>query len=165
MVHLALGEAIFVPRGSDRLGEHRGLGITSLAYKVSPQDTEGNLFVIEQTMLARGGPPRHLHLAQDEWFYPLEGEFIVEVNGKTERLTPGDALLAPRKVVHSWAYVGDGVGRILIAFSPAGKMESFFRETTKANAMPPQEPELWRAHDMVLVGPPLLRGPQDDLQR
>jgi hypothetical protein len=43
----------------------------------------------------------------------------------------------------------------LIAFMPAGKMESFFREVTQANAMPPQDPELWRAHGMELVGPPL----------
>jgi quercetin 2,3-dioxygenase len=155
VVHPAGGEAIYVPARSDRFGESRGLGITSLAYKIAPQDTGGSLFVIEQTMLARGGPPRHMHLAQEEWFYPLEGEFVVEVNGRTRRLMPGDSLLAPREIVHSWAYVGDGPGKILIAFSPAGKMESFFRETTKANAMPPRDPELWRTHDMVLVGPPL----------
>jgi hypothetical protein len=43
----------------------------------------------------------------------------------------------------------------LIVFTPAGKMEAFFREVTKANAMPPQDPALWRAHGMELVGPPL----------
>jgi hypothetical protein len=40
-------------------------------------------------------------------------------------------------------------------FTPAGKMEAFFREVTKANAMPPQDAELWRAHGMELLGPPL----------
>jgi hypothetical protein len=44
---------------------------------------------------------------------------------------------------------------MLIVFSPAGKMEAFFREVTKANAMPPQNPELWRAYGMELLGPPL----------
>ena len=44
---------------------------------------------------------------------------------------------------------------MLITFLPAGKMEAFFREVTKADAMPPQEPALWRAHDMELLGPPL----------
>jgi hypothetical protein len=34
-------------------------------------------------------------------------------------------------------------------------MESFFREVTKADAMPAQEPVLWRAHGMELLGPPL----------
>jgi hypothetical protein len=45
---------------------------------------------------------------------------------------------------------------MLITFMPAGKMEAFFREVTKANAMPPQDPQLWRAHGMELVGPPLV---------
>jgi hypothetical protein len=38
---------------------------------------------------------------------------------------------------------------------PAGKMEAFFREVTKTNAMPAQDPALWRAHGMEVVGPPL----------
>jgi quercetin 2,3-dioxygenase len=85
----------------------------------------------------------------------LEGEFLIEVGQERRRLQSGESLLAPRKVPHVWAYVGDGQGRILIAFMPAGKMEAFFREVTKANAMPPQDPHLWRAHGMELVGPPL----------
>ena len=70
-------------------------------------------------------------------------------------MKPGDSLLAPRQVPHVWAYVGDTIGRMLIAFMPAGKMEAFFREVTKVNAMPPQNPELWQAHGMALMGPPL----------
>jgi hypothetical protein len=65
------------------------------------------------------------------------------------RLRPGDSLLAPRKVPHVWAYVGDTFGKILIVFTPAGKMEAFFREVTKADAMPPQDPGLWRARHGV----------------
>jgi quercetin dioxygenase-like cupin family protein len=145
----------FVPHGGDRFSEKRGLGITTLAFKVASEDMENRLFVIEQTMHAKGGPPRHLHLAQDEWFYPLEGEFVAEVGEEHFQLTPGDSLLAPRNVPHVWAYVGDGTGRILIAFSPAGQMQAFFKETTKANAMPPQDPALWEAHGMQLLGPPM----------
>jgi len=44
---------------------------------------------------------------------------------------------------------------MLIAFMPAGQMETFFREVTKANAMPPQNPAVWEAHGMALLGPPL----------
>ena len=159
-----------------------------------PQDSHG-LFVIENTFHAKGGPARHLHYHQDEWFYSIEGEFILEVGDQRLRLRTGDSLLAPRKMPHVWAYVGnvgkvgnqDGEnsnapadsasgsvlgnalsntpgntpgnapdrGRILIAFMPAGKMEAFFREVTKADAMPPQDPELWRVHGMELLGPPL----------
>jgi hypothetical protein len=34
-------------------------------------------------------------------------------------------------------------------------MPAFFREVTKANAMPPQDLALWQAHGMELLGPPL----------
>jgi mannose-6-phosphate isomerase-like protein (cupin superfamily) len=140
--------------GEDRFGELRGLGISSIDFKVVPQDSTG-LFVLENTFHHKGGPARHLHYDQDEWFYILEGEFLFEVGPDKFRLKPGDSLLAPRRVPHVWAYVGDARGRILVAFMPAGKMESFFREVTKANAMPPQDPALWRAHGMELLGPPL----------
>lgn len=148
-------KAQFVARGEDRFGERRGLGITSLHVKVSAQDSDGGLFIIEQTMHDRGGPPRHFHHDQDEWFYALDGEFIVEVAQERFTLAPGDSLLAPRRVPHTWAYVGDGVGRLLVAFTPAGDMEAFFRDVAKANAMPTTEPALWRAHGMEVVGPPL----------
>jgi quercetin dioxygenase-like cupin family protein len=143
-----------VAAGEDRFGEQRGLGISAITFKVLPQDNNG-LFIIENSFQAKGGPARHLHVDQDEWFYAVEGEFMVEVGEDRIKLNPGDSLLAPRRVPHVWAYVGDTRGRMLIAFMPAGKMEAFFREVTKANAMPPQDPKLWRAHGMELLGPPL----------
>ena len=146
--------ALWVAAGEDRLGEQRGLGISVIAFKLLPQDSSG-LLVIENTFHVPGGPARHLHYDQDEWFYALEGEFVVEVGAERFSLQPGDSLLAPRQVPHVWAYVGATRGRMLIAFLPAGKMEAFFREVTKANAMPPQNPALWRAHGMELLGPPL----------
>lgn len=145
---------LFVAAGEDRFGEQRGLGVSTIAFKVVPNDTHG-LFIIENTFHTRGGPARHLHYDQDEWFYAVEGEFLIEVGQEQMRLRPGDSLLAPRRIPHVWAYVGEARGRILITFLPAGNMEAFFREVTRANAMPPLDPELWRAHGMELIGPPL----------
>jgi len=34
-------------------------------------------------------------------------------------------------------------------------MEAFFREVSKGNAMPPQDPAIWPAHGMELRGLPL----------
>ncbi len=149
-----LPPALRVAAGEDRFGEHRGLGISTIDFKVSPED-EGGLLILENTFHAKGGPARHLHYDQDEWFYAVEGEFIIEVGSERIRMKPGDSLLAPRKVPHVWAFIGDIRGRMLIAFMPAGKMEAFFREVTKANAMPQQDPALWRAYGMELLGPPL----------
>lgn len=145
---------IHVPAGRDRFGERRGLGISEINFKLVPRDAEGAL-IIENTFHRRGGPARHLHFEQDEWFYAIEGEFVVEVGAQRFELNAGDSLLAPRRMPHVWAFVGEGRGRMLISFLPAGQMEAFFRTVTQANAMPPQDPALWRAHGMELLGPPL----------
>jgi len=146
--------ALLIPAGEDRLGENRGLGISSIAFKVIPRDSR-DLFILENTFRAKGGPARHLHYHQDEWFYAAEGVFVVEIGEERFQLRPGDSLLAPRMVPHVWAYVGDKRGRMLIVFNPAGKMEAFFREVTKTDAMPPQDPKLWKDFGMELLGPPL----------
>jgi quercetin dioxygenase-like cupin family protein len=143
-----------VAADQDRFGEYRGLGVSAITFKVTPKDNQ-DVFIIENTFHEKGGPARHLHHDQDEWFYAVEGKFTMEVGQEKFTLSPGDSLLAPRKVPHVWAFTGGNRGKLLIAFMPAGKMEAFFREVTRANAMPPQDPALWRAHGMELLGPPL----------
>jgi quercetin dioxygenase-like cupin family protein len=150
-----LSRAVHVPAGQDRFGEHKGLGISTIDFKVSAEDSGGAVLVIENTNRAKGGPARHLHVGQDELFYVLEGEYLIEVGQERFNLKPGDSILAPRNAPHVWAYVGNALGRLLITFTPPGTMEAFFREVSKANAMPPQDPAFWRAHGMELLGPPL----------
>ena len=144
--------SLFLAAGQDQFAQHRGLGVSAILFKVSGSNS---LFVLENVFHQKGGPARHLHHGQDEWFYVLEGEFLIEIGEERRRLHPGDSIFAPRKVPHVWAFVGEGRGRILVSFAPAGQMEAFFLEVTKANAMPPQDPALWRAHGMELLGPPL----------
>ena len=144
--------SLFLASGQDQFAQHRGLGVSAILFKVSGSK---GLFVLENVFHQKGGPAKHLHHGQDEWFYVLEGEFLIEVGEERRRLQPGDSIFAPRKVPHVWAFVGEGRGRILVSFAPAGQMEAFFLEVTKANAMPPQDPALWRAHGMELLGPPL----------
>jgi mannose-6-phosphate isomerase-like protein (cupin superfamily) len=145
---------VLVAVGEDRFSEHRGLGVSAIQFKVCPQDSDG-ILILENSFHAPGGPARHLHYEQDEWFYPVDGQFVVEVGDERFTVGPGDSLVAPRRVPHAWAFVGPAHGKILIAFNPAGKMEAFFREVTKTNQMPRQDAELWRSHGMELVGPPL----------
>jgi quercetin dioxygenase-like cupin family protein len=150
----ATSQVVLVPAGTDQLGEKHGLGVSAITFKVTPQDERG-VFILENTFHEKGGPARHLHFDQEEWFYTLEGEFILEVGTQRFTMKPGDSVLAPRMVPHVWAYTGNSHGRMLIAFMPAGKMVSFFRKVSQVDAMPPQEPALWKAHGMELLGPPL----------
>jgi len=46
-------------------------------------------------------------------------------------LAPGDSVLGPRRVPHAFAFVGNTTGKLLVGFTPAGKMEEFFRELEK----------------------------------
>ncbi len=145
---------IYVASGADRFGDERSLGISIIRFKVTSPD--GNSpFVLENEFHAPGGPPRHLHHDQDEWFYVVAGEFLMEVGDTRLTLRPGDSVLAPRRVPHVWACTGDGRGRIIVAFFPAGHMEAFFRATTPAQTMPKPDPAVWEQHGMTLLGPPL----------
>lgn len=149
---------IMVPRGGDRFAvERKVFGVMPFAIKISSRDNEGALLVIEQANAYPGGPPRHVHHAQDEWFYAVQGSYVVEVGGETHHLSAGDAILAPRGVPHTWALEGNDMGRLLIAFQPAGTMEDFFAATASMNGMPsPQElAPLFAQHGMTVVGPPL----------
>lgn len=136
--------------GQDRYGEHRTMGFDSLAFKVGTAETDGRLFLIEHTHLQRGGPPLHMHPQQEEWFYVMEGQVDFQVGEERVRLGPGESVLGPRGVPHTFSATGRGASRLLIAFSPAGEMEMFFREVRDPHM---QDAAVWRQYGMELVGP------------
>ena len=149
--------AAYVPAGGDRFRIQREVHFTRtvIDIKVSTLDTLGGLTVTEITSFHKGGPARHLHHEQDEWWYVVEGEYVIEVGEERYELGPGDSLLAARKVAHVWAHVGEGTGRLIGALQPAGQIEAFFDELATLGSSPERE-ELSRAfssHGMELVGP------------
>ena len=152
---------IYVPAGEDRFQtHHKVLGGLQIDFKVSSEDSNNGIFIIEHTDTHKGGPPKHIHHEQDEWFYVLQGDYRLEIGEKKYQLAPGDSVLAPRKVPHVWAHVGDGSGKLLIGFQPAGLMESFLTELSKLEGVPAPESmrELFEVHGMTIVGPPLAVG-------
>jgi mannose-6-phosphate isomerase-like protein (cupin superfamily) len=141
-----------VADGEDRFGTAHSLGFSSVAFKVGTAETGGGLFVIEHTHLVAGGPPLHLHLNQEEWFYVMEGRVAFQVGEQRLTLGPGESVLAPRRVAHTFSSVAATPSRLLIAFTPAGKMEAYMRDSEKAG--PPADPVAWfRKYDMEYVGP------------
>ena len=155
---MALGQqphsAVVVAAGEDRAAEKHSLGFSTIAFKVATGDTGGSLFVMEHSNLSKGGPYRHLHPEQDEWMYAMAGEFHVEVGDQKLTLKPGDSVLMPRQVPHVWAQVSDTPGKLLIAFTPAGKMEAFFREFGKAGKLP-TDTSVLSSYGLQRLGPPL----------
>jgi mannose-6-phosphate isomerase-like protein (cupin superfamily) len=146
----------FVPAGEDRFAKIRPIPTGSPTFKVSTQDSQGVLFVMEHSNQKKGGPSRHLHHNEDEWFYVIQGDYLVEVGSQRHRLKSGDSILGPREVPHAWAFVGNTSGRLLLVYAPAGKMEEFFAERDKRGGTADStDLALYRACGMELVGPPL----------
>jgi mannose-6-phosphate isomerase-like protein (cupin superfamily) len=149
-----LAKPVFVGAGADATGtEHHGPRAgTHLNFKVLTNDTMAGLFLLEHRNVPQGGPVRHLHYAQEEWFYLIEGnKVVIEVGDERFTLRPGDSILAPRNVPHVWAYVGEKPGRMLVGFTPAGQMEDFFTLSSKQ----PVDAKIAEAHGIKWVGPPL----------
>lgn len=146
--------SLIVPNGKDRFGEFHSLGISTVTFKITSQDSKDN-FIVEINSHQKVGPWRHFHYKEDEWFYIVEGAYLFETGDNRFTLHPGDSLLIPKTLPHVWAYIGETRGRLLISFTPAGNMEEFFRETSKTNAMPGADPEFWHTYGMELLGPPL----------
>jgi mannose-6-phosphate isomerase-like protein (cupin superfamily) len=150
--------AIYVPRGKNRSGEQLWIwGTIPLQIKVSSEDSDGALFLFEHLDMGKGGPPRHLHYEQDEWFYVIKSQFAFEVGDESFTLCPGDSLFAPRMVPHVWAHVGSTPGTLLLGVQPAGSLEPFFRAGCEMPAppTPEQAEQQFAAHGMKVVGPPL----------
>lgn len=153
---------VYVARDRDRFGEERkGGGGAPMQIKVSSADSAGAFFLFELMHSRRGGgPPRHFHYDQDEWFYCNQGEYLVEVGGVRYTLRPGDSVLAPRRVPHAFTFLGgDQPGRLLVGFTPAGRMEDFFRELERRGAFfgsgTDEDRARLREFGMENVGPPI----------
>jgi quercetin dioxygenase-like cupin family protein len=158
---LALAQATVAPpsdpihvvgAGQDRFGEPHSRGFSQILFKVPTRETAGGLFIIEHADLVKGGPPFHIHVYQEEWFYVIEGDVIFQIGEDRKRLGPGESVLAPRNIPHAFAAQGPKPGRMLIAFTPAGKMEEFFRATAIPNP-PIQDAAFFRRYEMKLIGP------------
>ena len=151
--------AAYVPAGGSRFRRQHEIRLTRtvIDIKVSTLDTDGGLFVAEITYLHKGGPPRHSHHEQDEWFYVLEGEHVIEVGEERYEGAPGDSVLALREVAHVWAHVGEGTGRLIAALQPAGEIEEFFEDLAKLGSSPEREElsRVFSSHRLELVGAPL----------
>ena len=115
-----------IPAGEDRLGESHSRGYSSILFKVLPRETSNGMFVIEHLNLIKGGPPLHLHLHQEEYFYVIEGEVHFQIGDSRKRLMPGDSILGPRGVPHTFAATGEAPGRLLIAFTQPATWNSSF---------------------------------------
>lgn len=120
--------------------------------------TDGSFSVVETFEPPGSAAPLHVHHAEAEAFFVLDGE--IELTCGEQRLTAsvGDFVYAPKDVPHMYAVVGDRPARVLLLFSRPG-FESFFAEGGSPVDEPPTGPpdpaamqRLVAKYDLELLG-------------
>lgn len=98
-------------------------------------------------------PPLHVHHSEDEGFYVIEGELTLFTPGVARTLGPGEFVLAPRGVPHSYR-VGERPCHALVISQPAG-FERFVSAVAELESPDPERLGAVAAeHDIEILGPP-----------
>ena len=130
------------------LDEGRSLHLSGDTYtfKALGEDTGGSLVLLEARVPPLGGPPPHIHHAEDEFFWLLEGELEFLTNGRTFTANAGSFVYVPKGTTHCFKNVGTQTTRMLAAFTPAGIEGMFFEvgrpATEGSSPAPPDQEEI-----------------------
>ncbi len=118
-------------------------------------ETTGASYCLVEGSGPRGDmPPLHLHHADDEAFYVLDGRITIFVGERTIDVPAGACAFAPRGVAHTYRVESESA-RWLVVGSPAG-FDTFVREVGEAGsgAGPADVAEIAGRHGIELLGPP-----------
>jgi quercetin dioxygenase-like cupin family protein len=93
--------------------------------KASAETTGGAVAVIEHLAPRGTGSPLHVHSREDEWFYVIDGELTIWVDGETIVAPAGSFVFGPKGIPHTFI-VSSEQARFLLVTEPAG-FERFMR--------------------------------------
>ena len=110
-------------------GERLRFSDAEFIVRASAETTGGAFTVIEE--IDPLDTPLHVHKNEDELWYVLEGQHIIQIGDDEFHAGPGDMVFGPRGVPHAQRRVVPRTGRFLEFFYPAG-FDGFFRELAEA---------------------------------
>jgi len=118
------------------------------------ESTGGDYGLVDLIEVAAGDmPPLHVHHTHDEGFLLLEGQLSLFLPDREIRLRPGEFVLAPRGVQHTYQ-VGEAPARWLVLSSPPG-FEQFVDDVAALNEQTPEAlTTTAAAHGIEILGPP-----------
>lgn len=140
---------------------------TLVVIKSTGEDSDGAYTLVEQ--LARPGfsPPVHVHHAEDEAYYVIEGDVRFQVGARQFDVGRGGYVFLPKGSAHTFRVEGSAPARILVWVMPSG-FEQFVQDIgvlAPKRELPPIEPlhpevleRLAAAsskYQFSIVGPPL----------
>ncbi len=100
-------------------------GGSLLSLKVTAHQSMGLVTVLEG-VVRDGGPPLHVHEAEDEVVIVLEGHLDYQVGEERGAIDAGGLLWFPRRVPHAVANLTGTPCRFVTVVTPSG-IEDFFR--------------------------------------
>lgn len=118
---------------------------TLMTLKAGAEQTSNAFTLLEWSAAPGFAPPRHVHHAEDEAFYILEGAMTVTCGNRSWEAEPGSFVFLPRGLVHGFTVTGTTPIRGLQLTVPAG-FERFINEVGEpAQALtlpPPAAPDI-----------------------
>ena len=130
--------------------------------KATGEQTGGAFGLVEQLIPAGFATPYHVHHAEDEGFYLLEGDVTFICDGQELAARPGAYIFGPRGIPHGFRVEGSTPARMLFLASPSG-FEQFVEEVgepAKELTLPPPGPPdmeklmiLAEKHHIEILGP------------
>lgn len=103
----------------------RALGTT---YKVLSESLNGSAAIVEHTVEPKCiGAPMHKHTYEDEISYVLEGELTAIQNGIVQIAKPGEYVVKPRGIFHTFWNATDKRIRFVEIITP-GNFGNYFAE-------------------------------------
>jgi mannose-6-phosphate isomerase-like protein (cupin superfamily) len=124
---------------------------------------DGEHTVLEMVAPPGDQPPLHVHNESEEGFYVLEGEVTFWAGDLERRLGPGEFVLGPKGVPHTYRVTSEAPARFIVT-SSTGEFAAF----VQAYGVPAERPELpapgapdverlgrlAAVHGIDLLGPP-----------
>ena len=141
-----------------------------LIFKATGAQTGGAYLLVEE--VARHGKvtPLHTHPAEEETFYVLDGEALMDLDGEQRSLTAGCFVSVPAGVPHAYLVTSETARTLLLITPGSGAMEDFFRaagEPAPERGLPPAAPldieriamAAQRTGAVAILGPPPFGAP------
>jgi mannose-6-phosphate isomerase-like protein (cupin superfamily) len=140
-------------------------------FKAAAAQTDGRLLQVLCRESRGGAAPLHIHHDADESWYVLAGELTVFVGDERLEVGPGDFVLGPKGVPHTFLVTSERA-EFLVSFAPAGTegpsgvgLEGFFREIgipvvpgeRRPDPVPPDAEDFARRaaqYAIEILGPP-----------
>ncbi len=146
-----------------------------LTLKATVEQTDGAFLFFEERSQRGKMTPLHVHPAEDETFYVLEGEILVHIDGAEHAGGPGAFIAIPRGIPHAFTVTSE-TARMLVLITPgSAAAEAFFRDAgdpaPERELPPPGPPDIERIqaaaqrHGSVqILGPPPFAPPAEMAQ-